>query len=108
MRRLYPELYKKRQQELNSAKSKKERNEALPFKDNKGYETWKSSHPLNMEAKMLLQQDKRLAEAQLGVENAGVDPIAKSMAQRKFQELEYKIWQELYDKQVTGALQKLK
>ena len=108
MRRLYPELYKKRQQELNSAKSKKERNEALPFKDNKGYETWKSSHPLNMEAKMLLQQDKRLAEAQLGIENAGVDPIARNMAQRKFQELEYKIWQELYDKQVTGALQKLK
>ena len=57
---------------------------------------------------MLLQQDKRLAEAQLGIENAGVDPIARNMAQRKFQELEYKIWQELYDKQVTGALQKLK
>jgi len=107
MRRLYPELYRKRQQELNQAKSRKQRNEALPFKDNKAYETWKSSHPLNQEAKMLLQQDKRLAEAQLAIENAGIDPIARSMAQRRFQELEYEIWQELYDKQVTGALENL-
>lgn len=112
LRRLYPELYKKRQQEL----SKKKQEKQTAFKDDKSYSAWKSSHPLNAEYRNKLSNDPRLAEALEKLETAGDDiefdpnipgdttqmkKVAKAIAQQEFNDLEYEIWQELYDEQLT-------
>jgi|TARA_R100001440_G_scaffold74283_1_gene99630 hypothetical protein len=103
-RRLYPEVYKKRQVELSKTASKNNVPTGFAFKDQKAYNNWKDKHPLDEEGKQYLRTNKKLIAAQAAVDAAGIDPIARSMAQKEFMELEYEIYQEAL---IQGSLNKL-
>jgi len=103
-KRLYPEVYKKRQVELSKTASKNDVPTGFAFKDQKAYNNWKDKHPLSEEGKQYLITNKKLIAAQAEVDAAGFDPIARSMAQKEFMELEYEIYQEAL---IQGSLNKL-
>ena len=53
---------------------------------------------------MFLKTNPKLIAAQADIEAAGMDPIARSMAQKEFMELEYEIYQQAL---IQGSLNKL-
>ena len=103
-KRLYPEMYSKRQVELSKTASENNVPTNFAFKDQKAYNNWKDKHPLNEAGKMFLKTNPKLIAAQADIEAAGMDPIARSMAQKEFMELEYEIYQQAL---IQGSLNKL-
>ena len=103
-KRLYPEVYKKRQVELSKTASENNVPTNFAFKDNKAYQNWKDKHPLDEAGKTFLKTNPKLIAAQADIEAAGMDPITKSMAQKDFMEIEYEIYEEAL---IQGSLNKL-
>jgi len=103
-KRLYPEVYKKRQVELSKTASENNVPTNFAFKDNKAYQNWKDKHPLDEAGKTFLKTNPKLIAAQANIEAAGMDPVARSMARKDFMEIEYEIYEEAL---IQGSLNKL-